>query len=136
MGQPEPDDLPALKVPRIQVTVAITDEGESNFYVGVAEKVSGGGVFVATHALMSIGSAIDLSVLLPGQEPIRARATVRWLRYGDANGTIPGMGIRFDRLSSGDARRILNFAEIRPPMIVDDEARASGQILSPWALVG
>jgi uncharacterized protein (TIGR02266 family) len=136
MGEPEPDDLPALKVPRIQVTAAITDESESNFYVGVTEKVSGGGVFVATHALMSIGCPIDLTVLLPGEEPIRARGTVRWLRYAEANGTLPGMGIRFDRLSSGDVRRILKFAETRPPIVVDDEARASGRLHSPWALVG
>src|SRR5882757_753111 len=128
------DDLPALKEPRGKVTVSITGESESNFYVGFTEKVSDGGVFVATHAPMRIGCTIDLEIVLPGHEPLRTRGTVHWLReYSEENGTVPGMGIRFDRLSNADAPRIAEFAAMRTPMFFDDE---TGAIPSPWALVG
>jgi uncharacterized protein (TIGR02266 family) len=131
------DDLPALMHPRVEVTVAITAESESNFYVGFKEGVSSGGVFVATHAPMSIGCAVDLAIVLPGQETIRARGTVRWLReYSEANGTVPGMGIGFGRLSSADARRIEEFERARAPLFFDDATSASEHVPSPWALVG
>jgi uncharacterized protein (TIGR02266 family) len=130
-------DLPALKEPRAKVTVAITAESESNFYVGFTEKLSDGGVFVATHAPWSIGRAVDLEIALPEQPPILARGTVRWIReYSEANETVAGVGIRFDRLTSHDATRILEFAKSRAAMFFDDEAGSSERIPSPWGLVG
>jgi hypothetical protein len=69
MGASDTDDLPALKEARAKVSVGITVESESNFYVGFTERVSDGGVFVATHAPMRIGSTDDDPEL--GQAPSR-----------------------------------------------------------------
>jgi Tfp pilus assembly protein PilZ len=137
MGGPEPDDLPALKDPPARVTVAITPKSESNFYVGCTAKVSGAGVFVATPTPIGVGRAVELAIELPGQEPVRARGTVRWLQESsEADGTVSGMGVRIDRLAHVDARRILEFARARPPMIFDDEEGATRGSGSPFALVG
>jgi uncharacterized protein (TIGR02266 family) len=108
--------------PRIEVTLMVTVESESNLYVGFTENLSEGGVFVATHALRKIGSAVDLVIELAQGPTIHANGTVRWLRqYSEVNETVPGMGIRFDHLSSEDARRLHEFAKARQPLFFDDE---------------
>jgi uncharacterized protein (TIGR02266 family) len=108
--------------PRIEVTLMVTVESESNLYVGFTENLSDGGVFVATHALRKIGSLVDLIIELAQQPPIRAKGTVRWLRpYSEVNETVPGMGIRFDQLSAEDAGRLHEFAKARQPIFFDDE---------------
>src|SRR5436305_3844860 len=108
--------------PRIEVTLMVTVESESNLYVGFTENLSEGGVFVATHTLRKIGSAVDLVIELAQQPAIHAKGTVRWLRhYSEVNETVPGMGIRFDHLSPEDARRLHEFAKARQPIFFDDE---------------
>jgi uncharacterized protein (TIGR02266 family) len=108
---------------RVEVTLAVGIENESNFYAGFTENMSECGVFVATYALLRVGTKIDLSITLPNGAEIRAIGTVRWLRqYSESNGTSAGMGIRFDRISSRDAALVQEFTESRAPMFFDDEA--------------
>jgi len=110
------------RCPRVEVTLMVTVESESNLYVGFTENLSDGGVFVATHAVRKIGSAVDLVIELAQQPPVRAKGTVRWLRhYSEVNETSPGMGIRFDSLSDADAHRLHEFAKLRQPIFFDDE---------------
>ena len=117
------------RAPRVEIMLAVSIESESNFYAGFTENLSECGIFVATHAPLKLGSSVDLSIALPHEDPIRARGTVRWLRpYSEANETVPGMGIRFDRLSMRDAERIHEFAKARAPMFFDDETERTEQI--------
>src|SRR5882724_930828 len=110
------------EVDRLEVSLGVGIESESNFYIGCTENVSDGGVFVATHSLCQIGSHVDLVIALRYQEPIRAKGTVRWLRpYCETSDAQAGMGIRFDSLSDVDAERILEFAKCRQPMFFDDD---------------
>src|SRR6185295_8652321 len=121
---------------RVEVTVLVTMESDSNFFLGFTENLSEGGVFVATHASSEIGSSVDLVIMLADQEPIRARGKVRWLReYSEANGTVPGMGIRFDGLSPSDGRRISEFTMMRAPLFFDDENERES-LNAAWASVG
>jgi uncharacterized protein (TIGR02266 family) len=110
-------------IPRLEVILAVSVESESNFYAGFTENLSECGVFVATHAPLEIGSTVELSLKLPENETIRARGTVRWLRpHAESSSMVPGMGVRFDRLSSHDSARIQAFCEARAPMFFDDES--------------
>jgi uncharacterized protein (TIGR02266 family) len=112
---------------RTEVELVVSVESESNFYAGFTENLSECGVFVATHAPLQIGSAVEVSVTLPENETIRARGTVRWLRpYSESSGIAPGMGVRFDRLSAQDSARIQAFCEARAPMFFDDESVEDG----------
>jgi uncharacterized protein (TIGR02266 family) len=120
------------RAPRLEVSLAVSVASNSNFYVGFAENLSDGGIFVATHAPRPIGCSVDLVVALPDQAPIRARGTVAWLReYSEANDTVPGMGIRFDEVSPPDVTRILAFARTRPPMFFDGEIVIAEGVASP-----
>jgi uncharacterized protein (TIGR02266 family) len=112
------------KEPDALIMLAVNVETASNFYAGFTENLSECGVFVATHAPLPLGCTVDLSISLSGQdETIRARGTVRWLRPDSESSDVsPGMGVRFDQLSSTDSARIEAFCEVRAPMFFDDES--------------
>jgi uncharacterized protein (TIGR02266 family) len=113
-----------------EVTLAVSVESESNFYAGFTENLSECGVFVATDAPLQIGCTVEVSISLADQaEEIRARGTVRWVRrHSDSNELTPGMGVRFDQLSTKDSARIQAFCEARAPMFFDDES--AGEVWS------
>jgi uncharacterized protein (TIGR02266 family) len=118
--------------PRLDVSLMVSIDSESNFYVGFTENLSDGGVFVATHAPRPIGCAVNLVIALPNQMPIRAKGTVAWIReYSDANEAVPGMGIRFDQISANDVKRVLEFARARQPMFFDGEIVVAERVVSP-----
>jgi uncharacterized protein (TIGR02266 family) len=117
---------------RLDVSLMVSIDSESNFYVGFAENLSDGGIFVATHAPRPIGCSVNLLVALPDQGPIRAKGTVAWVReYREQNDVPPGMGIRFDRISPDDMRRILDFGRARQPMFFDGEIVVAERVATP-----
>jgi uncharacterized protein (TIGR02266 family) len=96
---------------------------DHNFYAGFAENLSGGGVFVATHALKPAGEIVELSITLPDSNAvITARGEVRWIReYNEASNVPPGMGIKFTQLGEGAEDAINAFLARREPMFFDDD---------------
>jgi uncharacterized protein (TIGR02266 family) len=118
--------------PRLDVSLMVSIDSDSNFYVGFTENLSDGGVFVATHVPRAIGSAVNLTVTLPNQMPIRAKGTVAWVReYSESNEAAPGMGVRFDQISPQDVERVLVFARARQPMFFDGEIVVAESVASP-----
>lgn len=104
---------------RKRVRVAVSMHSDSNFYVGFADNMSQGGLFVATHELLSIGETIDLVFELSGEEElVEVKAEVCWLRaVSDVNnGLLPGFGARFIDLDDEDRARLEKFLENREPM--------------------
>jgi uncharacterized protein (TIGR02266 family) len=120
------------RTPRLEISLMVTLESDSNFYVGFAENLSDGGVFVATHAQRPIGTTVALVIALPNQPPIRAKGTVAWQReYAEENEAAPGMGIRFDEIARADVDRILEFARARQPMFFDGEILVADRVALP-----
>lgn len=108
--------------PPFELRLELSLYSESNFYIGFTQNFSDGGVFVATHALQRLGATCDLIIMLPNQNPITTKGTVRWIRpYSEGGDTPPGMGIRFDQLPAADAALIREFADARQPIFFDDE---------------
>jgi uncharacterized protein (TIGR02266 family) len=106
---------------RFAAHVEVDFESDSHFYTGLSENLSEGGLFVATYAPRPVGTEIDLTLRLPGQvEPMRARATVRWIRdFSEASDAAPGMGLHF-HIDDVDLPRIRRFLSTRPPLFFDD----------------
>ncbi len=104
--------------PRYGVDLEVTLHSDSNFYMGLVENLSEGGVFVATHQRYKIGTMVDLSVTLPGSnQPLWIRGEVRWIReYKDSIDLPPGMGIRFVDLPSEDEKKVMAFLKQRTPI--------------------
>jgi uncharacterized protein (TIGR02266 family) len=104
---------------RVAVKVGVTMSSDSNFYVGFADNVSEGGLFVATHELLPIGETIDLEFRLPDDdESISLQAEVRWHRTASdlRNGVLPGFGARFIDMGPEQRARLEEFVSNREPL--------------------
>jgi uncharacterized protein (TIGR02266 family) len=120
--------------PRYILTLVITMHGENNFYTGLSEDISEGGIFIATQHVLPIGTPVVLSFTLPHSEvPIGVIGTVQWLRgpnatasqhnnFGgdDSAGAVKtGMGVRFDDIGQDSIRAIRDFTRQRTPEFFD-----------------
>jgi uncharacterized protein (TIGR02266 family) len=91
---------------------------ESNFFVGVTENLSSGGVFVATYAQKPIGSRVEIALKLGSGEELRVHGVVKWHRTSATDGW-PGLGVQFEELSKDDEEKIRKFLSLREPMLYD-----------------
>ena len=109
---------------RFDLEVKVDLESDSNFYTGLTQNISAGGLFIATHALKKIGDRITLKFTLPGNaESVTVETEVRWIRENTAlmraEGT--GMGVRFINLSAEASAAINKFLQDRESLFYDDE---------------
>lgn len=109
--------------PRHNVELEVTMESETNFYMGLTENLSEGGLFIATHVLKPLGTQIEVSFKLPDvAEPIKVTGTVRWLReFSPTSDTSPGMGVRFEHLDAEHTEMIRRFLAARDPLFFDED---------------
>jgi uncharacterized protein (TIGR02266 family) len=100
---------------RVMIDVDVGLLSDSNFYTGLAEDVSRGGVFVGTARPLPPGTRVLLFFVLSGGKTVKAEGEVRWLRSGDASAN-PGMGVAFTALGEEQRRAIEAFCGERPAM--------------------
>lgn len=117
--------------PRYEVTFAITLLGENNFYFGLSQNISEGGIFIATHRLLPIGTPVLMSFTLPRtMQTLTVEGTVQWTRepsavFDDADpdtwlsAVKPGMGIRFRHLDPEAIEAVREFTRWRSPEFYD-----------------
>ena len=121
--QPAVHPADARKHSRHDVETAIDFSSETNFFHGLSENLSEGGIFIATYEHSPIGTHLRLRFALPDEEaPIEAEAEVRWLRVynPDTPDTMPGMGLRFTTISDHDVARIGEFIQTREPLFHEE----------------
>lgn len=110
---------------RFELEVNVDLESDHNFYTGLTQNISAGGLFIATNAIRRIGDRITLKFLLPGaNEPLAVETEVRWIRENSALNRVDGatgMGVRFVNLSPEAAQAIQSFIESRDSLYYDDE---------------
>jgi uncharacterized protein (TIGR02266 family) len=99
---------------RVVLEVDVGLLSDSNFYTGLAEDVSSGGVFVSTPSPLSPGTVVTLFFVLGAGRTVKAEGTVRWLRAPGA-GT-PGMGVAFTQLGDDERAAIEAFCSERPAL--------------------
>lgn len=110
--------------PRYEVDIAITMESDHNFYTGLTQDISTGGLFVATHRLRKVGEHLLVAFTLPGRtERISVETEVRWIRSLPVpNADAPvGMGLRFVNLTTEARLAIAMFLRHRDSLFYDDE---------------
>jgi uncharacterized protein (TIGR02266 family) len=106
---------------RLHVEIEVTLVSESQFYAGLSNNLSEGGVFVATYVTRKIGEKLDLTLTLPDAKPIRTVGEVRWVRGVSDRIDLPaGIGLRFVTLSEEDAKAIVAFLRKRQPLFFED----------------
>ncbi len=108
---------------RFSVDLEVNVQSEHNLYQGLAENISAGGLFIATHKLQKVGSKIELTLRMPDSEQsYNITGEVRWVRlYNEQSDTSPGLGIRFLDLPPGATAAIDRFLAQREPLFFDDD---------------
>jgi len=97
-------------------------ESEHNFYTGLTQDLSRGGLFVATHNLRPVGERIHLRFTLPASPtPIEAVTEVRWVRQTaiPGGGGEVGMGLEFIQLSIQGKQAVQAFLRQRESLFFD-----------------
>jgi uncharacterized protein (TIGR02266 family) len=107
--------------PRVGLCVQVGLQTDSNFYTGLTEDISEGGLFVATYKLLPAGSEMALTLTLPDGYEFRVTAVVRWVRDPhDPNSEMgPGMGVQFVNLEPHHHDAIRTFIKLRDPMFFE-----------------
>jgi uncharacterized protein (TIGR02266 family) len=100
---------------RFQVDLELSLQSESTIWIGHAENVSDGGVFVASKELKPIGTEMEMTLKLPGTNmPVWAVGVVVWIRDTSGKEDAPlGMGIQFRLIADDALRRIRDFIRER-----------------------
>jgi len=119
---------------RFDVAIEITMQSDSNFYHGLSANMSEGGVFIATHRDIAVGTVLRLSFRLPSSgRTIYVLGEVRWRRgpsaiaapgnvFGaeEGEGLMPGVGLKFIDVGDDDLHDIRRFVVIRPPEFFEE----------------
>lgn len=108
---------------RYRVELNVSLRSAHNFYQGLAENLSVGGLFIATHTPRPPGELVEFTVSLPdGGESITGTGQVRWVReYHENSDTAPGMGLRFVSISEEAIQRIQRFLDQRDPLFFEED---------------
>ncbi len=88
---------------RLPLHAEVSVESETNFFTGLTENLSEGGLFVATFSPPPVGGQVKLKVKTDLSEEIEVEGIVRWHRK-DAEGSVTGCGIQFVDLARPAAR--------------------------------
>ena len=120
-----PQENPAERrtAPRIELQVEVGLETDHNFYTGLTQDISSGGLFVATGISYRVGDRMTVQFTLPGRaEPIVTEAEVRWIRdlrfmHTDFS---EGVGLRFVDLPPDANAAIASFLEKRDSVFFEE----------------
>lgn len=108
---------------RADVHVEVDVFSDHNFWSGLTMNMSEGGLFVATHAAVPVGTSLMVSLTLPGEEePLLVRGEVRWTRpYNPRSDAWPGLGIQFVDLDDAALAKVRWFVDqIREPLYFEN----------------
>jgi len=90
---------------RMKLHAKVTISSESNFFMGLTENISEGGIFVASLSPPSMGERVELAITVEDAEPIPVVGVVRWHRTDD-DGNTTGCGVEFTGLDDDTRRSI------------------------------
>jgi len=102
---------------RVELEVDIGLHSATQFYAGLSNDISEGGIFVSTVKPMPVGSELSISFVLPGGHTVTTRGRVAWLSIPRGDDGRPGMGVRFERLEDQHRHAIEKFLRYRPAML-------------------
>jgi uncharacterized protein (TIGR02266 family) len=86
---------------------------DTHFMSGITQDLSEGGIFIATYQRLPIGTKVELSFELPGEQRVETEGEVRWIR-DERGDTRPGLGIAFTKLSLEALARITAYCAATP----------------------
>lgn len=113
----------ARTAPRAAVYASVDLHSEHNFWTGLTMNVSEGGLFVATHKFVAVGTRLTLNLTLPFEDaPLVIAAEVRWTRpYSGQDDVPPGLGLQFIDTDARALKKIKTFmSTMREPLFFEE----------------
>ena len=107
---------------RAPFEIAVNMESENNFFAGITDNISEGGVFVATLVPPPRGAIIEMKLTLPGfDQGFSVKGAVCWIRdlAASTEGAPPGCGIRWMEMSRDALLAIHRFVQQRDTILFD-----------------
>jgi len=93
---------------RVELKAQVTVSSETNFFTGLSENISEGGVFISSLAPPDLGTVIDTEISTgEGGQAIKVSAEVMWIRT--EQGQPVGCGCRFLNVDEVTAARLKDF---------------------------
>ena len=90
---------------RMKLHAQVTLTSESNFFMGLTENISEGGIFVSTFSPPAMGEQVELAIVVDEGDAVPVQGIVRWIRT-DENGNPTGCGVQFTDITD-DVRRAI-----------------------------
>lgn len=109
--------------PRAAIYASVDVVSEHNFWSGLTMNMSEGGLFVATHNVVPVGTMLLVNIVLPFErDAVVVMAQVRWSRpYSGQDDVPPGLGLQFVDPDAGALAKIKKFvATVREPLFFED----------------
>lgn len=94
---------------------------QEEVWTGLTMNISEGGLFVATHVILPVGSIVSLHLTVDGMR-ILTLGQVRWARpYTGDDDIPPGLGLRFVGLDPEAVASIRTYVASAPPYDANDD---------------
>lgn len=105
---------------RVSMELEVTTSGQHNFFHGMTEDVSQGGLFVATTQIFPLKTRVSITLHLDGAG-LEIATEVVWLReHALTDSDAPrGMGLRFLQISEDDLEKIRHFLHKKEPLFFE-----------------
>ena len=115
--------------PRIRMELDLSFEidlgrgSEHNFYTGLTDNISEGGLFISTSQVLDLGTKIRFPLAMPGmKDPEVVEGVVRWVRSDGRSDTNvpPGIGVQFTNISERLKTHINKYVKQNESIFYDD----------------
>jgi len=115
-------DVPQNRVhARVPFSFEVSLESDNNFYTGLTDNISEGGLFVATTSSPPVGAAVTFELVV-GAERFIVAGVVRWVRdrHRASEGSPEGCGIRWTHLPAPAIVAIQRFIRGRETLFYEE----------------
>lgn len=118
---PSADERRAAPRVRFERPVHVSRASDDNFYAGILQDISTGGVFVATAEPLPVGLRLQFELAIDEDPPVPLVGEVRWARTAEVVGEGEvGVGLAFIGLPPAVRARIERFVQReRETLLVD-----------------
>lgn len=110
--------VPSGPPKEVRLRAVVDFESDTNFFIGFANDIRQGGLFVATLFRVARGTKVEVEFSLPGGSELKATGIVTWRREGNYRDkdVFPGVGVQFLDLPERVAAEIAAFVAKREPL--------------------
>jgi uncharacterized protein (TIGR02266 family) len=102
---------PPRRALRVPSNLKVECGDGANTELGSAQEIAEGGIFLATHRALDVGTPVHLRIMGDAGETVEVEGAVVWVRRPGMPGGPPGMGIEFANLDASQREAVAYLVE-------------------------